>query len=359
MKIKFENSISEIDSYLLKLDVDVVKSFNYFKINNLNNTIENGINYIKKSFINGQWYDYYNQGGISNMWSTAFILSKIVSNSNFKKIFENEIKLASKFILLSKSPNNLWSYSKSWIDDADSTNFALISLHFLDLLENYNHDNWSAYFNGNYFSTYKNQKFLLNSLSDNNIKDVSGWCADHYCVSAVSLYYLACSNNKTNKLKKLLNNFKALDLNSIQAYWWSDNIYTLYYLFLAYKKLNIISELQKIQDYVGSKIKYDFYEDYYGKNLFYTALALEIIFENPRYQNLSNKLAEFLIKNQFDDGSWLESNSLCFPNPNDKRPTNKGYDIKNFGVGVRSHEFNRLFTSISALRSLYLWKNQN
>lgn len=359
MKLKFENSIIEIKNYLFQIEVETEKSNILQKNNNLEKSILKGTEYIKKSFINNQWCDYYNQGGISNVWSTAFVLSKIVSHLGLRNLFKNEVQLASKFLLSSKSQNNMWGYSTTWIDDTDSTNFALISLFSLGLLDDYNYDKWCRFFNGEYFSTYKDESYLLESLADKNIKDVSGWCSNHLCVSAVSLYYLVISNINTDKTKKLLDNFKSLSLEQITAYWWSDSIYTLYYLFLTLKKLNLNSETEKIQDYLSKKIKVDHYEDYYGKNLFYTALALEMMLENPKYSKIADKLADFLIKNQYNDGSWLESNSLCIPEPNEISPQNKNLPVKNFGVNVRSKEFNRLFTSISAIRSLYLWKNQN
>lgn len=359
MKLKFENSINEIENYLFQIEIEIEKSNIIQKNNSIEKSILKGTEYIKKSLINNQWCDYYNQGGISNVWSTAFVLSKIVSHLGLRNLFENEIKLASQFLLSSKSQNNMWGYSTTWIDDADSTNFALIALNFLGLLDNYNHDKWLDFFNEEYFSTYKNENYLLESLADKNIKNVSGWCSGHLCVSAVSLYYLVISNIDTDKSKKIIDNFKSIELEQITAYWWSDNIYTLYYLLLAFKKLNLNSETKKIQDFVSEKIKTDHYEDYYGKNLFYTALALEIMLENSRHQKIADKLANFLIKHQYNDGSWLESNSLCIPKPNEISPLNKNLPIKNFGINVRSQEFNRLFTTISALRSLYLWKNQN
>lgn len=358
-KLKFENSIKEIENYLFLLELETKKSNVIQKDNDLDNALSRGTAYIRKGLINNQWRDYYNQGGISNVWSTAFVLSKIVSHSDLRNLFDHEINLASQFLLSAKSKVDLWGYSTSWIDDADSTNFALISLYHLGLLGNYNHNVWYNFFNGEYFSTYEDKTYLLESLADKNIKDASGWCADHQCVSAVSLYYLVISNGDSKIIKKLLENFQSLDLESISAYWWTDNIYTIYYLFLTFKELNFISELRKIQDFVSSKIKGDCYEDYYGKNLFYTALSLEILLDNTKYLKLVSNLADFLIKNQFEDGSWLESNSLCIPEPHIKNPINKDLLVKNFGVNVRSHEFNRFFTSVSAFRSLYLWKNQN
>lgn len=358
MKIKFQNSIREIESYLFQLEVDIEKSEILLENNSLDNAIENSILYIKKSFINGQWCDFYNQGGISNIWSTAFVLSKIVSENNLKKQFENEIELASNFILSSKSSNNLWGYNSTWIDDADSTNFALISLHFLNNLNNFNYDKWITYFNSDYFSTYNEPDFLINALADKNIENVDGWCANHHCVSAVSLYFLAISEKFPIIKNKLLENFKQLNLENISAYWWSDNIYTLYYLFLSYQKLNLKNEMEQIQNFISLKVDNGFYKDVYGINLFFTALSLEVLSFNISYKELTSKIANYLIKSQFEDGSWQESNSLCIPKPYDLNPINENYEVQAFGIGVRSREFNRLFTTTSVLRSLYLWKNQ-
>lgn len=359
MKLKFQNSVREIESYLFQLEVDIEKSNTLIENNKINDAINLGSFYIKKSMINNQWCEYYNQGGISNIWSTSFVLSKIVSLPNFKKLFEKEIEMTSQFLLSSKSNNNMWGYSNSWIDDADSTNFALISLHSLNKLKKYNHENWFSYFNSNYFSTYNDKDYLITALSDKNIINVDGWCSSHHCVSAVSLYYLSITKINPKYQSILLNNFLSLDLDKIKAYWWSDSIYTLYYIFLSYKELGLLAEIEKIQDYIGSKVIHDFFEDNYGKNLFFTALALEILIGNKKHSTKINNLKNYLLKNQFDDGSWIESNSLCIPKPENINPENVGLLIQKFGIGVRSEEFNRLFTTISVLRSLYLWKNQN
>lgn len=359
MKTKFQNSIREIKSYLFQLDVDIEKSNDLIVNSNIDNALENSITYIKKSVFKNQWCDYYNQGGISNIWSSAFVLSKIVSANNLKKHFKIEIEQVSNFILTSKSSKNMWGYNSTWIDDADSTNFALISLHFLNNLDNFNYDNWFSYFTSNYFSTYNEPDFLLNALADKHIENVDGWCANHQCVSAVSLYFLTITDDFPEIKSKLLESFKNLNLENINAYWWSDNIYTLYYLFLSYKELNSIEDIKQIQNYISSKVKTDSYEDSYGINFFYTALALEILCFEKSFANKASQIANFLINNQFDDGSWQESNSLCIPFPSETNPKNINYEIKSFGIGVRSHEFNRLFTTTSALRSLYIWKNQN
>lgn len=359
MKIKFENSIREIDSYLFQLDISINKSNLLVKSNNLNLAIKKSIEYIKKGLIKGQWFDYYNQGGISNIWATSFVLSQIVSNKELKLIFKKEIEHAFNFIRSSMSSNFMWSYNSTWIEDCDSTNFALISLYFNQETKNFNHSQWLSYFNSDFFSTYNDSEFLLKSLSDKNIENVGGWCSSHHCVSAVSLYYLSLSKEHQNIRNQLVANFKQLDLQKINSYWWSDKIYTLYFLFLSYSELNDNEGIEEIQNFIYNRIHNGFYTDSYGKNLFYTAFALEILSTNPKFSNMSLEIANSLLSSQFDDGSWESSNSLCIPFPQDANPNNNNLEIQNFGVGVRSPEFNRLFTTTSSLKSLLLWKNTN
>ena len=121
------------------------------------------------------------------------------------------------------------------------------------------------------FSTYKDKKYLLNSLNDKNIKNVKGWVSTHHCVSAVSLFVLLQIKTKTLGVKKAITYFEKQNLDKITSYWWTSPIYTFYYLAKSYLLLGkekqlkvIILELKKHQNKDGS------FSDKYGVNLFYT-----------------------------------------------------------------------------------------
>ena len=95
--------------------------------------------------------------------------------------------------------------------------------------------------------------------------------------------------------------------------------------------------MEQIQNFISLKVEDGFYKDSYGRNLFYTALALEILTFNKSFKELCSKIANYITNNQFEDGSWKESNSLCIPKPNEINPINENYEVQTFGVGVRSY----------------------
>lgn len=142
------------------------------------NTIENAINSAQNYIINkqdasGQWEDFFNSAGLSNVWSTSFIVYFLSKNDNLKK----ELQKSKEFILSNMYYNKfLWGYNSHWIPDADSTSFGILALNSLghsfgdiDLEEWYLYQN-----NDGGFSTYKNKKELLVALNDGKINNVNG-----------------------------------------------------------------------------------------------------------------------------------------------------------------------------------------
>lgn len=144
-KQQFLNSIIETDTYLELLSSEISLSTKIIEKNALSTSIERAVKYIQsKQDSNGSWKDYVNQGGVSNVWSTAYILSKI-SFGSLKPMLQPEIQKGLSFLNGAKT-NNLWSYSTTWIEDADSTNFALLAfykngVHISDQTTN----NWYLY----------------------------------------------------------------------------------------------------------------------------------------------------------------------------------------------------------------------
>lgn len=94
----------------------------------MKDSISDAIYYLKKKQNkDGSWCEYVNQGGVSDVWSTAFICSILSDNSCLKVIFNDNIYNAIEFLRVNKI-GELWGYNKTWIEDADSSNFVLMSL---------------------------------------------------------------------------------------------------------------------------------------------------------------------------------------------------------------------------------------
>lgn len=358
MKLKFSNSIIEIENYLKLLKIEVDLSNNKIKDNKIKQAIPLAITYIKKKQYKGVWEDYVNQGGISNIWSTAFITSKLSSSKELKNIFKKNIDDALLFLTNNQIKNGLWGYNSTWIEDADTTNFVLISLVLNQQLDKKNKllDDWEKYkTHQNIFTTYNNEEYLLNSLSDGNVKDVKGWTDSHLCVSAVAFYLLTILGIKNKTFKDLKKYFDNKHIDEIKSYWWTNNIYTYYYLALSYDELNEINSLKKIQNKIAQNVTEQGYNDKYGVNMFYTALALEVLLlkNHNNFTSAINKSIYFILQHQFSDGSWSNSHNLKIPDPSNNIETE--LPVSSHGVNVRAKEFNRLFTTTSILKSLQLW----
>jgi hypothetical protein len=361
-KKSFATAIIEIDNYIETLTSEVSLSNNGFLENNLRHSILSAIQFIKsKQQENGSWREYVNQGGISNTWATAFITSKISESENLQTIFENEISKALDF-LNQNTTQSLWSYNSTWIEDADSTNFVLLSLWNSAIkIESEILENWLLYQTPNGgFSTYSDKKYLLTALDDKNISNINGWLSAHNCVSAVSFYFLARQNKKNNSFLTIKKYFDGNLKNELNSYWWTSNIYTYYYLAKTYQ---FLCETEKV-DYILSKIKdvqnkNGSFSDIYGENLFYTGLSLEILLLNPTENKQQiKKTVSFLLQKQFNDGSWQNSNALQVPNSQDANPDKTHFPIATFGMNVRAKEFNRLFTTTSVLQSLSVYEDK-
>ena len=361
-KKSFKTAISEIDNYIEILTSEVSLSNVCFLENDLQKSIFSAIKFIKsKQQDNGSWREYINQGGISNTWATAFITSKISECINLKSNFKNEISKALSF-LNQNSIRTLWSYNNTWIEDADSTNFVFLSLfHNNMVIENEILAKWLLYQSQEGgFATYSEKSYLLSALDDKNILDVNGWLSVHNCVSAVSFYFLAQQNQKSNSFLAIKKYFDENLEKELNSYWWTNNIYTYYYLAKTYKFLN---ETTKV-NYIISKIsdgknENGSFSDVYGENLFYTGLALEILLLNQSENKQQiEKTISFLFQKQYNDGSWQNSNALQVPDSQDTNFNKNHFPIATFGMNVRAKEFNRLFTTISVLQSLSIYEDK-
>ncbi len=363
-KKTLSNSKIEVDNYLKILTKEIEHSEIFLEKNTLSLSINKAKKYIlSNQEESGEWNEYINQGGISSTWSTAFILT-VLSSLSDKEYFKISIEKALGFLLKSKNQDSLWGYNSTWISDCDTTNFVMLSLFLNNKnIEDSTINNWSAFqkTDGG-FSTYKSYENLLTSLDDNNINDVSGWVDSHQCVSAVSWYFLVMTHKGTKEQLLLLRNyFKRHSVSSVFSYWWTSSIYTIYYLAKVYTELKLTDELEILLDEIKKKqLKDGSFTDGYGSNLFFTAMGMEVLMLNfSKYKDLIEKAKKFLLKNQFNDGSWGNSHSLRVPNPENDNYKKIELPISKKGVNVRCKEFNRLFTTTMILNSFSIYAERN
>ena len=302
---------------------------------------------------NGSWEEYINQGGISNIWATAFILSNLS-----KKTPKNIVDKGLAF-LENKQRNALWSYNDTWIEDFDSTTFALLakSVHGLPVNKT-SIEKWLGYQTPEgSFSTYNNKEVLLATLNDKKIQTVEGWCGSHPCITATALYLLTkynIDNQATISCHKYLSALNTK--NSLYAYWWTNDAYTQVYYTLACLHSGSQNEAdQVIESMLVPNLKQNIQEER-TENLFFNGLILKVLFEanQPKYRKVIEEAMNHLLKHQLSDGSWQEGNALVVPMPNcvGKPIDKENWKLARYGTNVRCEEFNRLFTTVLCLSAL-------
>lgn len=361
-KKAFVVSIIEIENYIEILTAEINLATQKIVDNNGTKSLTLAIEFIKsKQKGNGSWREYVNQGGISTTWASAFILSKISENKFLQSCFEAEILKTLSF-LNNNYIDHLWSYNTTWIEDSDSTNFVLLSYLLNDVKidsEIINH--WLKFQNPDGgFSTYYDENKLLTALDDSQIKKVSGWLYSHDCVSAVSFYFLAKTNQKSAAFIQIKKYFDEKNKGELSAYWWTSDIYTFYYLAKTFYLLDETEQLSiAINEIKSKQAKNGSFSDKYGENLFYTGLALEILLlKNTENTIEIEKTLEYLLNNQYKDGSWDGSHALQVPDSSMIKPEKGFYPVANFGMNVRANEFNRLFTTTVILQALAIYEQK-
>ncbi|WP_075340970.1 prenyltransferase/squalene oxidase repeat-containing protein [Tenacibaculum agarivorans] len=343
-------------AYVSVFETKQILATEVIKHNNLKIAITKSIDFINKSQQkDGSWNDYFNEAGVSNSWTTAFMLTYYSKDITIDQT--NILNHAIEFLKKTRGSNKLWGYNSSWIPDADSTSFVMLSsLNHKNAIDPQTIANWLTYQNEDGgFSTYNNPKEVLISLNSTAIQNVEGWTQSHFCVSATAYYVLsklAIKNDALHKLRTYLIQ-KIKQEKSIHSYWWTDAIYAITFLVKGaeiYKDTELLTICnQFIDNYLQEKKEL---------NYFYQGLLLDCICSSEHlfkiYENEAHKIVIALLQNQFSDGSWKESYALRIPEPSVKSPENQNilWTKADQGTNILVNDYHRLFTTVVCLSGL-------
>ncbi len=348
--------------------IKVFNTRNDLSVNNkmytqsIQEALSHGFNFIKNSQdTNGNWNDFFNDAGLSDIWSTGYIMFNIIKDaSNFT---DNHIAKAAEFLKKHKNPDHLWGYNSNWISDADSSTFVMLGLlnNGVDIPEKTLKSWYSYQKNDGGFSTYNDKNKVIASLNSDDISNVDGWVQSHFCVSAAA-YLLFCKagikDSNFDSLRTYLL-YKLQTSTGRLSYWWTNDIYSLNLLVKG-------GELIKDQELL--KVVFSLVEEYMNQNLhkklihqehyFYLGLLLDSLsnskYLSSKYYQQSNEISKAILSNQLDDGSWKESYALRIPYPAILNPDSEEIIWKNgdSGTNIIFSDFHRLYTTVTCLAAL-------
>ena len=317
----------------------------------IDDAVENAVLFLQNSQASdGSWNDILNDAGVSDVWATCFV-TQTLSELNI------ESAEAIQFIQNHQLASKLWSYNKVWLEDADSSSFALLSLHKQQIATEEAFNQWLTFQNENGgFATYNDKNILISSLNSPHIKNVNGWLQSHFCVSAVAfLVFIELEKTESVEFKRLRNYLvnQLSSKNTLLSYWWTTDAYALYYILLAAIKTNDkeIIRLSEIRLEIALKTAKS--ANYFNKSYLLNALCLR----DSLIKKHSSKIQEIalqLISNQFEDGSWKASYSLKMPQPSVINAAHEDIQWKpaSKGTNIIVKDFNRVFTTVSCLSAL-------
>jgi len=335
--------------------------------NLLQETIDAGSAYIQLNQKKGRWLDYKTSAGISDTWATGFIA--YLSREFLPSAHYNA---AVNFLNQESSP--LWGYKENYINDTDSSNFALLTLmqsrrksvcdKISLLLDRQNKDGG--------FPTYTNLEIppLRSRMRYPAKKSYAGWTQSHACVSSVSFHLLTSLPSKIeSRHLSLLQKYLSAKFKTQKniAYWWTSNIYSIYWCMLSYDKITDLrfkeNLLRKIEELIAMHKSTLFFGDDYNKDsIFYASMMLKIlcILKEQKintYEVLIDTLAKKIVVSQFENGSWISTNALRLPDTNVLYPDDELlWPESERGCNVRALEWNSLFTTVVATNAIFHYK---
>ena len=334
----------------------------------LEDAIRSSENYIRSmQNANGSWYEISNMQGLSNVWSTGFIASFLDPQSDC-------LQRASDFLLANRQ-NGLWGYNTDWVYDFDSTTCALFTLSRNNYPVGEDLPNW---FKGQTdeggFRTYiDNDHVLRGNLGLENKKDVKGWTNSHLCVSALAYFFLKQlpEQDPFSGGIDLLRSYILKNRNAKgvwQPYWWTSYLYPTCYIIqgLLLEKEDFSAEIDKALSAIVHQQNKDgsFSCDVLKQpSVFYTALVLSTLCSSPVYYRLYEKnvtaMKDWLLKRQYENGSFAGSDFLVIPNPNTTRwsASRNTFTINHSGGGnTITGEIASLFSTTASLNALTKYK---
>jgi hypothetical protein len=315
----------------------------------------------------GWWNDFTTLAGYSDEWVTGYIATALAGT-----LFPEISKIASEAwgLLRRRRPwSKGWGYNRKVPKDTDSTIWCLHlaeatgNMHSRRAARAYKYLARAIHWNGG-LSTYPSSVpiRLFTGLMRNT--SFEGWCSPHPCVSAAF-----CNLKYAKKTDLVIGYLRATQKpeGNWRAYWWCDDEYPTSLAVSALITHGVPEDqnmIQKAAEWNALRITSGGYvpnTDFPRGSPFATALALRILMScNQGISFISNnaiQIAEWLMENQLNDGSWTSSARLRIPPPGIMNPEDlKNWSYTALGGGSIRLDQNRLFTTATVVNTLNMYR---
>jgi squalene-hopene/tetraprenyl-beta-curcumene cyclase len=331
---------------------------------NFKDAIQRGLSFIKKEQeLDGSWKDTPVNTWLSGYWTTGFVLHAIRDLP--QDLLDLSVQERAKEYLLSRT-TNLWPYIEGWIEDSDSSNFALLGLNraWADVQQELKELLTYQLEDGG-ITTYIHKNNLLDYLDDPRIQHVNGWTKCHVCVSAGTLLLLARYPDRFLSERKRLIDYLLREMNAEglwDSYWWTSSLYATALIIEASALLNDTAlqlvAVNAIEVLLSRRNEQGLFSaPFHDTHHFYSALMLNALCSSPiyyqRFRQEIEQIACSLLNSQYADGSWDSSYALRIPPADCLNPDSvENWRKSDLGEGVVTEDIHRIITTSVMLGAL-------
>lgn len=312
----------------------------------------------------GWWIDFETLAGFSDEWVSAYVACALADTGI--KSAEKPVSECWKRLTSRRFISNGWGYNRKVPSDTDTTGWAL---YLAEKTKNLNH-----------YRAKRALKYLRKAITPEGgiptypreagirffthlKKGVSfnGWCSPHLCVTSS-----VANLDSFKDCKRLIAYLRdtQLDDGYWRSYWWCEKEYATCFAVKALARQNDLGDFQRIKralEWSSEKISTEGFvqnSDFPQGSPFATALALQIllvksVMNTEKQETISGNCINWLLNEQWPDGSWQTSARLRIPSPDEQYPDRvKKWNYNTFGGGSIRKDQNRLFTTATVLNAL-------
>ena len=311
----------------------------------------------------GGWADFStHRSGPSTSWLSAYVLIQA------KEILPSQVTLtAIARLLAEKKPNGSWGFSQITPGDCDSTLHViyvlrLYGINIKDYITSLSYVFRHCFEGG--FRTYSEEDEINLYRGQSSVHGFKGWMTAHNCVSSVALdFFTRFSDEGAQGHSKQLtdyfyNRYSGKEL--WPAYWWRSNYFVASrvarsFLFSNDRRARLIAN--SVLETIASDWDHrGFWDNGIDKGLpclVSTGLNTCTLMLETKYSDIIAATADWLVRNQWADGSWESKPILQIPPPDVEHPeTYDGWRMEGVGVGSSSADKNRIYTTATVLGAL-------
>lgn len=357
--------IKEINLLIKKTREKTAQSDRFLAVNgklsdNLSRSIANAIGYIKSKISKDNMLsDFMTSAGAGENWITSYVQFLLVDHKQASPIC-NLLGQSELFCDLNK---NQGTYNERIPSDADSLAFLIgATIKKRGKVPGTLIQAWLDHQNSQGgWRTYIEESRLRKQLNLDADTSMCGWTSPHLCVSSSTCYILSLKEEWEDFYLKTVD-FLQKNLSKegrLDSYWWTSSIYSTAWFIMAIHNRPEFQHLLKktgswlIETQSGAGSWIDGFSQ--NPNPFYTALALKaLIRANAKeYNSAIHRAANYLLQNQYSDGSWPSNRKLAIPSPDSlSQKSVHRWRSSSFGVNILVDDHQRIFTTSTVLSTL-------